>query len=184
MAIFEKKSALDKIKALLGELSEEELEEFKKMLLGEEEAEEAPAEEESTEEEVKEEEVKEEAEESEEGADEEIEEKEEEKEEVEEPADEEPKEEVIEEKEEVVEEEPTPEPAQPEEDKSSILEARIQELSDAFNNLLAKVEPILSKFAEVDNDTNGAGMAKPNSITPGEDEDLTADEWARKHAIY
>lgn len=189
MAIFGKKeSALDKIKSLLAELSDEELDEFKKMLLGE--TEEAPAEdEEPTEEESKEEVIEEKS--DEEGGDEvedktEVEEAEEVSEETptEEPT-EEPEAPVEEEVQEEVVEEPAKEPEPIEDtDKVTKLEAKIAELSEAYNNLLAKVQPIIAKFEEVDNDTSTAGMGKPNSVTPNEDEGLSADEWARKHAIY
>ena len=186
MAIFTKKSTLEKIMDLLGDLSEEELTELKGVIVGEDEPEETDNVE--TTDETPSDEVVEEK----------VEEKEESDAPVDEPTEETPVEEPTEEptetteeaKEEVVEEAPAetpteePEPIPEDNDKFSQVEGKIKELTEAYNNLLAKVEPIIAKFEAIDNDTNGVGMAKPNSIAPDEEEGLSAYQWALKNAKY
>ena len=192
MALF--KSKVEKIKALMEGLSEEEKVELKKLIDGEDiEVEEDEVEEtESVEEtpagndEVETEEDAVEETPTEEGAP--------EKNADETPTEETPSEEAPVEEEAPTEEAPTEELPQPEapvepevdekDEKIKALEVQVVALQDSINNLLAKVEPILAQFEEVNNTDESAGLGQPNAVTNDEYEGMTAHELALKLAKY
>lgn len=178
------KSKIDKLKDILADLTEEELTEAKKLLIGEEKAEEkeetVETEEEApnAEEEVKtDEEVKTEDTPAEEAQEEsETEEVVETEEKTEEKSEETGEEETTEE----VEEE------EPEEDENAkqlaALQARFDELQEKFGKFIERVEPVLAKFEEVESSTEAVGLGKGD--TTGSEEGLSAHELAMKLARY
>lgn len=180
-------SKIEKIKKLMKDLSDEELTELKNLLGGTEEDAEAP-----TEESV--EEVKTETETP--GEDGAVETEDEVKTEEETPVateetetpEEAPVEDAPAEETETTEEQPDEESQEAaNQDFAEVISAqnqKIDALTEMFNNLTAKVEPILQRFADVDGKVESAGLGKTENSAEDEDENLSAYERALKVAKY
>ena len=185
MALFEKKSPVDKLIDLYDKLSEEDKEAFKSHFgekvedveKAEDEREIDKVEEEKADnEEVKDEKAEEVAEESEEIG-EEVKEAE-----AEEPAEEEKPEEP---KEEVVEEEDAGEIEKAEEDVEEAKDDRLEALLDEFNIYKEKVDKLFAKLDEIEEPEKYVGLGKQRSVEKAEsDDELSAYEYAMKNAIY
>lgn len=178
MALFDRKSAADKVIELFDKLSDEDKEVVKSHFgekvedveKAEDEREIDKVEEEKADnEEVKEEKAEEVAEESEEiGKD------------VEEAEGEEPAEEEA-----PVEEEDKGEVEKAEEDVEEAKDSKFEALLEEFNIYKEKVDKLFAKLDEIEEPEEQVGLGKQRSVEEAEDdEDLSAHEYALKHARY
>lgn len=164
MALFDKKSPLEKIKDLLKDLSEEEKVELLKDLNDKEEESEAVEEEIVEEKPIDEEE------------------KPVEEEKIEDESKIEDDGEVDDEEEEVVDE-------QAEENQTNdvvkSMQARIDDLESRLSEIIAKVQPYLDKMDKMNEPTDESfGLGKKQEVAKDSDDELSAREYAMKYAKY
>lgn len=158
MALFDKKSPLEKIKDLLKDLSEEEKVELLKDLNDKEEESEA-VEEEIVEEKPIDEEEK-----------------------IEEESKIEDDGEVDDEEEEVVDEQAEENQTN---DVVESMQARIEDLESKLSEIIAKVQPYLDKMDKMNEPTDESfGLGKKQEVAKDSDDDLSAREYAMKYARY
>lgn len=158
MALFDKKSPLEKIKDLLKDLSEEEKVELLKDLNDKEEESEA-VEEEIVEEKPIDEEEK-----------------------IEEESKIEDDGEIDNEEEEVVDEQAEENQTN---DVVESMQARIEDLESRLSEIIAKVQPYLDKMDKMNEPTDESfGLGKKQEVAKDSDDDLSARDYAMKYARY